>query len=67
VQDHNEYSTEFSPSAEWRPFEIRFAQLKQAAWGRQVSWDPAQIRGVGFHVDGGVMHFELALDDLELF
>jgi hypothetical protein len=67
VQDHNEYSIEFSPNAEWRPFEVRFDQLKQAGWGQQVTWDPAKIRGVGFHIDGGVMPFELALDDLELF
>ncbi len=67
VQDYNEYSFEFSPGANWQQFEVRFDQLKQANWGKQVSWDPEKIRGVGFHLDGGVMPFQFALDDLELF
>lgn len=67
VRDYNEYSFEFSPGADWQQFEVRFDQLKQASWGKQVSWDPEKVRGVGFHLDGGVMPFQLALDDLELF
>lgn len=67
VTDFNEYSYEFSPSANWQQFEVRFEQLKQAGWGQQVNWDPAKIRGLGFHLDGGVMPFQLALDDLMLF
>lgn len=67
VSDFNEYSHEFSPGANWQQFEVRFEQLKQAGWGQQVNWDPAKIRGIGFHLDGGVMPFQLALDDLTLF
>jgi hypothetical protein len=67
VTDFNEYSHEFSPGANWQQFEVRFDQLKQAGWGQQVNWDPAKIRGIGFHLDGGVMPFQLALDDLALF
>lgn len=67
VSDFNEYSHEFSAGANWQQFEVRFDQLKQAGWGQQVNWDPAKIRGIGFHLDGGVMPFQLALDDLALF
>ncbi len=67
VSDFNEYSYEFSPGANWQQFEVRFEQLKQAGWGQPVNWDPVKIRGLGFHLDGGVMPFQLAVDDLMLF
>jgi hypothetical protein len=67
VRDNNNYGFEFSTENEWRTYEVRFDQLKQEGWGSPVELDPAIARGVGFHIDGGVVDFEISLDDIELY
>jgi hypothetical protein len=67
VRDNNNYAFEFAPGEQWAQYEVRFADLKQAEWGAQVAWDASLARGIGFHIDGGVVDFALAIDDIELY
>lgn len=67
VKDNNQYGHEFIAQKKWKTYQVEFSELKQATWGAPVKWDVSLIRGIGFHIDGAPLKFDLNIDDVEFY
>lgn len=53
VADHNDFAAAVPVTRDWEVVDLPFSSFSQNLyWGKQVAWNPAQLRGVVLFFDG---------------
>lgn len=53
VADFNEFAVEVPVEKQWRVVDLPFSQFAQSPyWGKQVKWNPVELRGLVLFFDG---------------
>jgi hypothetical protein len=53
-------------TADWKSFDLPFAQLTQGGWGKPVPFDPATVLSIQFNVDKN-LPFDVSIDDIGFY
>ena len=51
---------------EWTTYDLPFAQITQAGWGRPVVFDATKVMSVQFNFEKNLM-FDVAIDEVGLY